>query len=168
MEQVIIKSKIDLQNHFNALKKIRLYVCSSACGKSYLCKKDDYFFDLDAFRVEKENEGHLNYDELTNQRMFQLFEQGKVVLNSPRPEFLDFIHNENIKYVLVYPNPDCKVEYVNRMLKRGSSEEYAKQFGDMVESYYQFLSNDKYASAKIELQQGEYLADYLQRIFNSH
>ena len=155
----------NLNNYIDVLEKIKVYVCSSACGKSYLCEHDERFFDLDKYRVNLEEQNIENFNELTNQKLLELVKNNSVVLNAPRPEFLDFLYNNNIPYCQMYAKPECQEEYKERMLNRGSSKEFAEQFSSMISEHYPYSVNDPRATIKIELSKNEYASDYLFRIF---
>lgn len=49
---IIIKSVQELEGYKQQLKKIKVFVCATASGKSVLCQQDDRFFDLDKWGAE--------------------------------------------------------------------------------------------------------------------
>ena len=165
IKPIIIDDINNLNNYIDVLEKIKVYVCSSACGKSYLCEHDERFFDLDKYRVNLEEQNIENFNELTNQKLLELVKNNSVVLNAPRPEFLDFLYNNNIPYCQMYAKPECQEEYKERMLNRGSSKEFAEQFSSMISEHYPYSVNDPRATIKIEHSKNEYASDYLFRIF---
>ena len=50
MGSVKIQSLKEVYKYKDQLEKIKIWVCSTSTGKSYLCNLDDRFFDLDQFQ----------------------------------------------------------------------------------------------------------------------
>ncbi len=73
------------------LEKIKVWVCSSACGKSYLSDIDDRFFDLDAYKSKLHHSDVENYEERSIDKMWELLEQGKIVLNASHDYFVNYL-----------------------------------------------------------------------------
>lgn len=63
MKQVILNSVQELTSHIKDLKKIRIWVCNTASGKSYLSSIDDRFYDLDSYRSQLHHAGVEDFEE---------------------------------------------------------------------------------------------------------
>lgn len=73
---VTINNLKELQNYKEELSKIKVWVCNTACGKSYLCDIDDRFYDLDLYRSKIKNSGEVNYEDLTIPQMYNVMGGG--------------------------------------------------------------------------------------------
>lgn len=72
------------------------------------------------------------------------------------------MRNYGIDFLLAYPDPVCKEEYMSRAKSRGANEDFIKRVETQIQSdFEEFL---KQPNDKIILQTGEYLEDALIRV----
>ena len=71
--------------------------------------------------------------------------------------------SRGVKFYIVYPKHYCRDEYIERFVKRGSSEEYIKKFYKNWDYFISMLENVKHEN-KIELRTGQYLSDVIARL----
>lgn len=69
-----------------------------------------------------------------------------------------------IPYDIVYPSFSCKEEYINRMRNRGNNESFVKNMQSNFNFYIESCKNDSFATEKIELSQGQFLSDVMERL----
>lgn len=169
------------------LKDIRVFVCVPGVGKSYLCKIDDRFVDLDDMKARykyamedvteqemeflKGNRGKAVRGDSTDYMKRTFFEflenTDKILLFAPNPLMVDMIYESGVPYCLVYHSKECAEEYKERMRKRGNQENFIESMlGDeILNFFYNNSVNDERPAFKIELFKGEYLSDKLLKIF---
>ncbi|WP_368880397.1 hypothetical protein [Proteus mirabilis] len=70
------------------------------------------------------------------------------------------LERHNIKYTLVYPNEECKQEYIERYQQRGNTEGFVKLLQGNFENWVQSCREEQFPT-KIELHPGQFLADVL-------
>lgn len=70
------------------------------------------------------------------------------------------LEQHNIKYTLVFPNEECKQEYIDRYKQRGNTEGFVKLLQDNFENWVSSCRDEQFPT-KIELQPGQFLADVL-------
>lgn len=163
----LIASIQGLDMYREELEKIKVWVCSSACGKSYLSDIDDRFFDLDAYKSKLHHSNVENYEERSIDKMWELLEQGKIVLNASHDYFVNYLEKNNIPYVFMYGKPEVEEEYIKRMRNRGSGEEFVKRFGHLVSGLYAGRNKSNYGSFRIEMNRNEFVSDYVWNIFGT-
>lgn len=171
------------------LKDIRVFVCVPGVGKSYLCKMDDRFVDLDDMKArfkyamedvsEKEmewlkgnrgkavREGSTEYMRTLMHKF--LNETDKILLFAPNPLMVEMIYNAGIPYCLVYHSKDCAEEYKQRMRDRGNQENFIESMlgKEILDYFYANSVSDDRPAFKIELFPGEFLSDKLLEIFKT-
>lgn len=162
MKQIIIKSIEDIEKYKNQIKEIKIWVCNTACGKSYLCDIDDRFYDLDSFRSKNRT---IDRDEKSIEKMYQLLKDGKIVLNAAHTYFLEYLDQNNIPFVYMYGKAELEEEYISRMYHRGSGEEFVEKYGHLVSSDYQKRAEDKRGTFKIEMNENEFVSDYVWQVY---
>lgn len=164
-KQIIINNIEECRMHKQELQKIKIWVCNTACGKSFLSKIDDRFFDLDRYRSELHERGVENFDDLTIPKMYEMIEQGKIILNAAHSHFLNYLSENNLSFVYMYGKPEVQDEYIERMRQRGSSEEFIQRFGMLIASHYPKRAQDKRGTFKIEMNPKEFVSDYTWEVF---
>jgi len=87
-----------------------------------------------------------------------------IVLVSSHAVVRKAMQDWGINYMLVYPHPTCKREYLERYMKRGSPEAFLKLLDEMWSTWVQEMRDDP-ASYKYELTSGEFICDAMQDIF---
>lgn len=165
---ITITSIKDLTKYRDKLKKIKIWICNTACGKSYLAKVDKRFYDLDAYRSKMMQQGLKDFDDRTIPKMYEILKKGKIVLNSSHVHILNYLDENKIPFVYMYARPECQEEYVLRMRNRGSSEEFIQKFAPMISGHYSERIKDERATFKIEMHPNEYVSDYLLEIFGKN
>ena len=165
MKQIIINSIEEMKPYLKYLKKIKIWVCNTACGKSYLCSLDDRFFDLDAYRSQLHNSGIQDFDDRTIPKMWEIINSGKIILNAAHSHFLRYLEENDLPFVYMYGKPEVELEYIERMRHRGSSEDFIQRFGTVIASHYPSRANDKRGTYKIEMNPNEFVSDYAWNVF---
>ena len=166
MDQVIINSIQEMAPYIKPLKKIKIWVCNTACGKSYLTSLDDRFYDLDAYRSQLKDLGVENFEDETIVKMWELIKKGKIILNAAHGYFLKYLEEHNVPFVYMNGKPEVEAEYIERMKHRGSSEDFIKRFGWLIASHYENRANDKRGNFKIEMNPNEFVSDYIWQVFS--
>lgn len=157
-----------------------IILCGPAIGKTYLSKIDNRFIDIDGLKAdykynlhnlsdEAKEKGKLNRGEIVNKDstnyainlLKETIKNNKIALITYHKKIINYIIENNIPYCLVYADIEQKEEYINRMKKRGNSEEFIKEMTDektWKEFFYQNESDSK-PTYKIKLKPGQYLSD---------
>ena len=118
MNQIIINSIQEINPYLDSLKKIKIWVCNTACGKSYLASLDDRFVDLDAYRSQLHHSGVEDFEERTISKMWELIKEDKIILNAAHAYFLKYLEENDIPFVYMYGKPEVEAEYIERMRHR--------------------------------------------------
>lgn len=158
---------------------IRVFVCVPAVGKSYLCRTNNHFVDLDELKArykyanerlsEKEierlkgNRGEAkrkdSVEYIKTKTLELLNTTDKILLFAPNPAIVNMICENNIPYCLVFHSKDCIQEIEQRMRGRGNQENFIRSMIDPIDEFYENNINDPRPCLKIELHSGEYLSD---------
>ena len=161
-----------------------IIVCGPAVGKTYLSKNDSRFIDLDQIKAKykydiiNEDEfekNKLNRGKIIHNDSFEYalnilnkeIKNDKIILLSFNKELLDYIIKNNLKYCLVYPNINCRNEYIKRMKNRGNPDQFIEAMTNenIWNYYYNQNKNDKKPYCKIELNSEQYLSDIKHKFF---
>ena len=141
-------------------KLFDIIVCGPAVGKTYLSKIDSRFIDLDQMKAK------YKYD-IKNEEDFEKnkLNRGKTIQN----DSFEYIKN-NLKYCLVYPNINCRNEYINRMKNRGNPDKFIEAMTNenIWNYYYEQNKSDIKPYFKIELNPGQYLSDIKNKFFEKN
>lgn len=70
----------------------------------------------------------------------------------------------NIKYWIVFPDYDCKQEYVQRMVERGNKKHFVENISTNYDNYISQHFNDGACVKKIVLKKGEFLEDVFKKM----
>ncbi len=165
MKQIIINSIQEMDTYLDSLREIRIWVCNTACGKSYLASLDDRFFDLDAYRSKLHHLGVEDFDDKTIPKMWEVLKSGKIILNAAHGPFLNYLEEQELPFVYMYGKPEVEAEYIERMRHRGSSEDFVQRFGTIIAAHYSNRANDKRGTFKIEMTSNEFVSDYIWKVF---
>ena len=168
-------------------KLFDIIVCGPAVGKTYLSKIDSRFIDLDQmkakYKYDIKNEEDFEKNKLNRGKTIQndSFEyalnilkteikNNKIILLSFNKELLDYIIKNNLKYCLVYPNINCRNEYINRMKNRGNPDKFIEAMTNenIWNYYYEQNKSDIKPYFKIELNPGQYLSDIKNKFFEKN
>lgn len=168
-----------MKNEFNEEPiVISAWICA---GKTYLTKKYSYITELPSgdykYILTKEQQAVENKESLKStarainpnwpQNYYEAIlaeiknKKHKIILVAPCMPF-DEMRNYGINFVLAYPDPVCKGEYMKRAKNRGANDEFIKRVETKIEvDFADFLAQP---NEKIILQPGEYLEDALIRV----
>jgi hypothetical protein len=84
-----------------------------------------------------------------------------IILIAPCMPFEE-MRNYGIDFLLAYPDPKCKEEYMDRARSRGANEDFVRRVETKIKSDYEdFLGQP---DEKITMKPGEYLEDALVRV----
>ena len=157
---------------------VSAWIC---CGKTYLTSKYENITELPSgdykYILTDEQKAVVNkeslkstvreinplwpknyYDAIVKEAKSQSHE---IILIAPCMPFQE-MRDYGIDFILAYPDPSCRDEYMARARKRGANEDFVKRVETKIESDFQdFLSQP---NEKIILQPGEYLEDALIRV----
>lgn len=161
----IIRSIEELDKYKDELAKIKVWICLTATGKSYLTSIDDRFFDMDMYRSKLKDKGIEDFDAESVPMMYEMLDKGKIVLNASHSHIMNYLHENKIPYVYIYGKPQNEPEYIERMLHRGSGQAFVDRFGWMVSAGYEGRTKDKRPTFKIELDPHQFVSDYAWRVF---
>lgn len=158
----------------------KVILCGPAIGKTYLAEHDSNFIDIDGtvskykynlnnqdFEKDKLNRGEIinkDYKEYGINLLNKTINEGKIALISYHEYILDYLIENNIDYCLVYTDINLREEYIDRMRKRGNSEEFIYEMTNE-EAWNNFHikdKNDTKPKYKIILKKGQYLSDIKQ------
>lgn len=165
MENKKIRFLNEVDKYKDELKKIKVWVCSTSSGKSYLCSLDDRFFDLDAYQWHVADLGDKDYEKRAIEKMYELIKDGKIVLQASHTYFINYLSENNIPFVLLYGKPEMQDEICQRMLHRGSGEDFVQRFGVKVAEHFYQKTNDTRSTISIEINPKEYVKDYAWKVF---
>ena len=155
-------------------------VCGPAIGKTYLAKTDNRFIDIDGLKAdykyglqnqkqENKEKSKLNRGKIIKEDsskyainlLKETIENNKIALISYNTKLIEYIHQNNIPYCLVYADKSLREEYAKRMEERGNSQRFIDEMTNEISwnnFYLQNESNQK-TTYKIILKENEYLSD---------
>ena len=128
-------------------------------GKSWLKNKyGDKISDSDSSQFPKDEfpQNYINH-------IKSLIGNKIVILVSTHKEVLQELENNNIDYILVYPNRELKDEYLERYKQRGSPEGFINLLNNKWDEFHNDLENTK-PFKRIVLNKGEFLKDILNKL----
>lgn len=151
-------------------------------GKSTLCdskENDGRFLDLESsdyhwmFTAEQENmtaEERKGIDKQLNPEWPDNY--AKAIMEKRNDyDYIFVAHegkvqciNHNIPYWVIFPDYDCKDEYIERMRARGNPEEFVQKIAANYDNFVKGCYDDITAERKIVMHKGEYLADVIRKI----
>lgn len=70
------------------------------------------------------------------------------------------LQSREIPYILAYPNKNRKEDYLKIYRQRGNRNDFLVQLQKNWDVYIDELENDEFATKKIIIEKGKYLADY--------
>lgn len=89
----------------------------------------------------------------------------KYILISSHKVVRDALIAENIPFFLVYPNENCKDDYINRYIRRGSPEAFVNLLSNNFNTFVQECkTTNSPLTTHIELSEGQYLSDVLTKL----
>ena len=168
-------------------KEFDAIVATPGCGKSYLCDKyPDRFVDVDEVRLRckyivpenitraelertkgdrpfERRAHHNEYVKDLYNKLDEYVKQGKMLIAAPHPEAIDYLVSRNIKFAFVFQGKDMKQEQIERMKRRGNSDELIKQNAEMFDIFYEMNINENKSVVHYEFGKGEYLEHILKK-----
>ena len=162
-------------------KKEALVISAWICaGKTYLTKKYNNIIELPSgdykYILTEEQKAVANKESLKSTKrelnpawpnnyydaILKEVKNGKydIILIAPCMPFSE-MRDYGIKFVLAYPDPTCKEEYIARARNRGANEEFVKRIETNIQSDFEDFMNQP--NEKLIMQPGEYLEDALIR-----
>ena len=95
--------------------------------------------------------------------VINVYNEHKYVIIPPVSSVLAALRDEEIPYILCYPERSAKDEYEARYKKRGNSESFIGVFVNHWDLFLDTMESDP-GDTRIVLKKGEYLLDYLSYI----
>ena len=92
--------------------------------------------------------------------VINVYNEHKYVIIPPIGSVLEALRDEEIPYILCYPERSAKAEYESRYRKRGNSESFLSVFIDHWDLFLDDMESDP-GENHVVLKEGEYLLDYL-------
>lgn len=145
----------------------------SGIGKTTLCsaKKDLVVLDSNSWRFSwkttARQEWHPEWPTNYISHILENIDSVDAIFVSCHQEVRAALVASGIAFVLVYPGPGMKEEYVERYRDRGST----KAFVDRIEAHYEewiYGLMKQQACTHVVLRSGQYLSDVIPEILKSH
>lgn len=92
--------------------------------------------------------------------VINVYNEHKYVIIPPIGSVLAALRDEEIPYILCYPERSAKAEYESRYRDRGNSESFLRVFVDHWDLFLNDMESDP-GDNQVILKEGEYLLDYL-------
>ena len=92
--------------------------------------------------------------------VINVYNEHKYVIIPPIGPVLAALRDEEIPYILCYPERSAKAEYESRYRKRGNSESFLRVFINRWDLFLDAMESDP-GEDHVVLKEGEYLLDYL-------
>ena len=92
--------------------------------------------------------------------VINVYNEHKYVIIPPIVPVLAVLRDEEIPYILCYPERSAKAEYESRYRARGNNESFLKVFVDHWDLFLNDMESDP-GDNHVVLKEGEYLLDYL-------
>ncbi len=165
-------------------KKIKIFLCIPATGKSYLASVDKRFVDIDGEEADykydypkdmpiddfSRHQGHskvvrFDSEEYIHKKLLEHLADGKIILSATHKHILEFLDEKKLPYIIVQYHVDEVEHFKDRMRKRGNTEDFIEAMTkNRAESYINH-KKDPNAVACIDIHEGEYLMDLMYEIF---
>ena len=156
---------------------ISAWICA---GKTYLTKKYKNIIELPSgdykYILTEKQKAVVNKESLKSTKrelnpawpknyydaILKEVKNGKhdIIFIAPCMPFAE-MRNYGIKFLLAYPDPACKEEYIKRARNRGANEEFVKRIETNIQMDFEDFAVQP--NEKIIMQPGEYLEDTLIR-----
>ena len=134
----------------------------------YVCMPYKYYLP-DGFAAGEEDESiKTNFDLIMREEwpdnyykaVINVYNEHKYVIIPPVEPVLTALREEEIPYILCYPERSAKTEYESRYRKRGNSESFLRVFINHWDLFLDAMESDP-GEDHVVLKEGEYLLDYL-------
>lgn len=135
------------------MKETILVSAFPGCGKSHFFKNTKLVtLDSDSSKFDKAHFPE-NYIKHIKSNLGKV----DIIFISSHQEVRDALNDNNLEYMLVYPDPSLKEEYLERYNKRGSGKAFIKLLDEKWNLWMKGLENDP-TPYKYILNEGEYLS----------
>jgi hypothetical protein len=127
------------------------------CGKSHLFrnKGEKHILDSDSSKFDKSN-----FPENYIEHIKSNIGVADMILVSSHKEVRDALVDNDIKFILVYPNREIKDEYIQRYIDRGNEEGFVKLLNQNWDTWMSELESQT-GCEKRKLEAGQYLSDVI-------
>jgi hypothetical protein len=132
-------------------------------GKSYATSKIPGALDSDSSHFSWAAPGmrNPNFPENYIKHIRDNMETASYIFVSSHQEVRDALANAGIDYLLVYPDPKIKEEYLKRYIDRGSPESFVQLLDKNWDAWIQSCINDRNAIAHYILPAKKFIIDIL-------
>ncbi|MDR2590158.1 MAG: leucine-rich repeat domain-containing protein [Oscillospiraceae bacterium] len=118
--------------------------------------------DSEAIKAEFRFPRNFDYPENYIEAIKNASKENKIILIVPDPYLLSTLEEENIPYVIAYPERSAKEEYRQRFIKRGNEDNFMRIFTGSWDGFIDDFVRNTYAR-HIVLESHEYLTDVLDK-----
>lgn len=127
------------------------------CGKSHFFRnnKDKEVLDSDSSKFDKTHFPQ-NYIEHIKSNLGKV----DIIMVSSHKEVRDVLVENKIPFILVYPSPNIKDEYIQRYIDRGNTGYFVELLDKNWELWLNELE-EQVGCEKIKLEEGQYLSDVI-------
>ncbi|MDF2821178.1 MAG: hypothetical protein K0R15_1619 [Clostridiales bacterium] len=126
--------------------------------KYYL--EDDHYVG-EAGKANPNNEIQLDWPYNYIASIKEILSEDKIILIPSDRFVLQLLREENIDYVLAYPQRNAKEEYRRRYIDRGNTEDFLLVFSDRWDIFLTMLEKDTYGK-HIVLASNQFLSDVIE------
>ena len=146
------------ENKSEKTKSTILISAFPGTGKSHLFKnnKELKILDSDSSTFDKDGFPN-NYIEHIKENIGKV----DIICISSHKEVREALVDNDLMYILVYPNIELKEEYIKRYKERGNEQVFIDMIGEKWEEWITDVSKQE-KCLKVELQKGEFLGDKFQ------
>lgn len=161
-------------------------IATPGVGKSFLCDNDKRFIDADEERLRckyyvpdnisreklertkgnrtfKKRVKKDEYIDMFYKKLDDYVKEEKIIIAAPHPESFNYFASRNMKFVFIYPSLKMRKEMIDRMIKRGNSNEFVDDNNDLFEDFYKSNAEEKRSAFNYEMQSGEYLSEIIKK-----
>ena len=147
----------------------KTYFAKKICDSvDFVCMPYKYYLP-DGFVAGEENESikadldlivREEWPDNYSKAVINVYNEHKYVIIPPIGSVLAALRDEDIPYILCYPERSAKAEYESRYRDRGNSESFLRVFVDHWDMFLNDMESDP-GDNHVVLKEGEYLLDYL-------
>lgn len=146
------------ENNNDSIKSTLLVSAFPGVGKSYLFKNNEKYnvLDSDSSKFDKDLFPS-NYIDHIKENIGKV----DIILISTHDVVRKSLEENNLLFILVYPDISLKDEYIGRYNERGNDDNFIKILGENWENWIEDIETQK-GCIKIKLESGEYLSNILE------
>lgn len=144
-------------NQYNNSKNTLVISAFPGCGKSHFFRqnKDKIVLDSDSSTFDKSDFPRNYIQHIKNN-----LGTADIIMVSSHKEVRDALVENGIDFILVYPDPSIKEEYIQRYIDRGSPQSFIQLLEKNWENWISELDEQKNCK-KITLKENQYLSDVI-------